>query len=217
LTPDTAKRVLSSAAARFVCLLCLACLGLAAQTAPQGWHVAHGLNAAALADFNGDRHTDSATAELFGFAEGAYRYRVHVGLSGSQPTQFWVLSHAAGLSISAQDIDGDHDLDLVITTRFGRERVGVWINDGKGGFAPGDASAYSPSIWLPIDRFLSLPGPHASGTPVVGMPAAGWAVPQPSGAVSMVPLFACPRQPDRCFRSSTPNRNNPFRAPPRSA
>src|SRR5262249_20091760 len=39
-----------------------------------------------------------------------------------------------GVNISAVDVDGDHDLDLVISGRFVGRRIGIWINDGTGSF-----------------------------------------------------------------------------------
>ena len=80
---------------------------------------------AGLADFDGDSRTDIAFAKPRGLVNGVYRYQVEVLLSGQPRTTFEVAYRhsGGGLHISARDIDGDRDLDLVITTEFGREPV----------------------------------------------------------------------------------------------
>src|SRR4029077_15302628 len=47
-----------------------------------------------------------------------------------------------GLHLTPRDVDGDHDLDIVVTIGFARQPVAVWINDGQGGFEEGDLAAY---------------------------------------------------------------------------
>jgi hypothetical protein len=44
-------------------------------------------------------------------------------------------------------VDGDHDLDIIVTSGFARQPVAVWINDGRGGFDEGDLAAYPAWIW----------------------------------------------------------------------
>jgi hypothetical protein len=104
---------------------------------------------AGVADFDGDSRTDIAFARPRGLVNGVYHYQIEVLLSAQQRTTFEVESGPAGggLQITARDIDGDRDLDLVITMEFSGKRVGVWINDGHGGFTPGDAAIYPDSIW----------------------------------------------------------------------
>jgi len=50
------------------------------------------------------------------------------------------------LHLSPRDVDADHDIDLVITTLSG-ERVGVWLNDGRGQFTEGVSAQYPEWIW----------------------------------------------------------------------
>ena len=116
---------------------------------------------AGLADFDGDSRTDIAFAKLRGLVNGVFHYQIEVLLSAQPRATFEVESGRAGggLHITARDVDGDQDLDLVITTEFTREPVGVWINDGHGGFTPGDAAIYPASIWQEIKE--AIEGQHS--------------------------------------------------------
>jgi len=116
---------------------------------------------AGVADFDGDSRIDIAFAKPRGLVNGVYHYQIEVLLSAQPRTTFEVRSGPAegGLHITPRDIDGDRDLDLVITTEFSREPVGVWINDGHGGFTPGDSAIYPTSIWQEIKE--AVEGQHS--------------------------------------------------------
>jgi hypothetical protein len=78
----------------------------------------------------------------------AFRYKIELTLSSRVgPSSFTVSAEEGGLRIIPRDVDGDGDLDLVITSARSFTPVGVWINDGHGGFTQGDATAYSRSFW----------------------------------------------------------------------
>jgi hypothetical protein len=99
-----------------------------------------GFQIGALGDFDGDHKPDIAVAVTQRFVNGRYRYRVEVRLSAIAGSMFDVDALTpGGLQLHARDIDGDHLLDLVITSALDRELVGVWINDGHGNFSPGPA------------------------------------------------------------------------------
>jgi hypothetical protein len=121
----------------------------------------------AVADLNGDHLPDVASGVNTGHTSKGYSYRVDVDLSGNaaQKSFFSVYSEEPnGLNIEAIDIDGDHDLDLVITGRLSLQPIGVWINDGSGGFTPGDLQQYALSIW---ESRQSLTSPRIVPTPAV--------------------------------------------------
>jgi hypothetical protein len=113
-------------------------------------------------------------------------------------------------------VDGDHNLDLVITSRFGREPVGVWINDGHGRFTPENADAYAKSIWQETDRCWETPDKPATSPLAFAASSSGGAlkpvrlsVLQPFGALSLAASEDC-----RVLRAL--NLGSPFRAPPLS-
>ncbi len=97
-----------------------------------------------IADLDGDHHPDSAQSSEVGTGVQGYHYRVDFQLSGGAPNKPFTVSTRSrlGLNIVPRDIDGDNDLDLVITTGALHQLVGIWLNDGNGEFTPADASLY---------------------------------------------------------------------------
>lgn len=97
-----------------------------------------------IADLDGDHHPDSAKSSAVGMDVQGYLYRVEFQFSGGLPNKPFTVSTGSrlGLNIVPRDIDGDSDMDLVITTGPLHQLVGIWINDGNGGFTPADSSLY---------------------------------------------------------------------------
>lgn len=110
----------------------------------------------AVADFDGDGLPDLAIARAEGWSPSGYRYRIDLDLSTRAGlSSFTVSAQRGGLRITPRDVNGDWDLDLVITTAWSFTPVGVWINDGHGGFARGDLTTDSLSIWTKTTRIVS--------------------------------------------------------------
>ena len=170
-----------------------------------------------FARLDNDSLLDTAISRVEGRNADGYIYRVDLTLSsGTRVGSFIVaVDNRWGINITPRDVDGDHDLDLVITTRFSREPVGIWINDGNGTFAEGDPDDYSDSIWLeessvapgnPVDSGLSLAFGHAYQ--FFPLAESGWIHPQPS------PKFACGTE-KRAAGHNSHLKLQPSRAPPR--
>jgi hypothetical protein len=51
-------------------------------------------------------------------------------------------SRPLGLVFSARDIDSDNDLDLVLRDPLAGKAIGVWLNDGAGGFSATEPAAF---------------------------------------------------------------------------
>ena len=103
-----------------------------------------------LTDLDGDHKPDFAGGRCVGRTDDGYSYEVRLQLSSGAPTSPFTVSHndALGLNITGVDIDGDDDIDLIISDRFFGQHIGIWLNDGKGRFAkslPGRFSASSVS------------------------------------------------------------------------
>jgi hypothetical protein len=108
----------------------------------------------AVADFDGDSQPDLAITKME--AQGAgYVYWLEFELSTKReadparqrPGLPTLASSVFGLHLTPRDVDGDHDLDIVVTVGVARQPVAVWINDGQGGFEEGDLAAYPTLTW----------------------------------------------------------------------
>lgn len=111
----------------------------------------------AIGDFDGDRRPDLASTELVRPGTGDGKYTVQISLTSSWASSSFEVDGAqsGGLSIRARDIDGDRDLDLVITSGPLHRRVGVWKNDGNGSFTEADPSLYPDQVWRDPPAFSS--------------------------------------------------------------
>jgi len=165
-------------------------------------------------DFDGDHRPDFAIADAQPLRGGTYRYRIGIHLSVRPDSTFDVEARtASGVHVTARDVDGDHDLDLVITTRIGQQPIGVWINNGDGVFTRGDLAAYPNSIWHQDDRFFEPPE-RRCGQAVPFAPSNGWAIePDAFAGRARVATLHC-RRTSEARRLSLPHLFRPLRAPP---
>jgi hypothetical protein len=99
--------------------------------------------ATAIGDFDADDLPDFAIADRLGRAPTGYRYTLEQLLSNGSSQTFEFNVPLDALSVRLQDVDGDHDLDVVATPAIGDEVVGVWLNDGTGHFVDAGAG----SVW----------------------------------------------------------------------
>jgi hypothetical protein len=73
---------------------------------------------------------------------------VRVVVSQTHSAQTIVLkTNAKGVRITSHDADGDHLQDVLVMSADDGSPLGVWINDGRGGFRESDVSNYSASVW----------------------------------------------------------------------
>jgi hypothetical protein len=120
----------------------------------------------AIADFDGDSKPDVAITRMEARGAG-YVYWLELELSTTLPIGASrpvagipaVASSIFGLHLTPRDVDGDHDLDIVVTAGVARQPVAVWINDGNGRFEEGDLTAY-PALTLLSDLSLSSQSPR---------------------------------------------------------
>jgi hypothetical protein len=136
--------------------------GLGGNFAAHAGEVQGGTNASsgpglpfAIADFDGDRRPDVAKVEAGNNASGASGYWIQLQLSGAGRQSIQLDAPSGGLLIEARDVNGDHAIDLVLTTAWLRQPVAVLLNDGHGKFSraaptsfPGAFSS-SGTNWLP--------------------------------------------------------------------
>lgn len=90
----------------------------------------------AIADFDGDHRPDLASIQSgqMDSSSSTNDYWVQVQLSRSGPTLFRLVAPKGGLRIEARDVNGDHAVDLILSTAWLRQPVAILLNDGHGSF-----------------------------------------------------------------------------------
>src|SRR6266581_713474 len=116
-------------------------------------------SSAAVADFNSDSKPDIAIADRTGSGSQGYTYRLQVGLS-FEPSQVFHFRSPHSLTFSVLDFDNDQDLDVILTRTFSDDVVGVWINNGRGQFHPGNTQEVLHGRVAPRHRATLEPTPN---------------------------------------------------------
>jgi hypothetical protein len=89
----------------------------------------------AISDFDGDRNPDTASIQAGPNVPGRTDYWIQLRLSATGQQFIRLAGPAGGLQIEARDVNGDHAIDLVVTTAWFRQPVAVLLNDGHGSFS----------------------------------------------------------------------------------
>jgi hypothetical protein len=87
----------------------------------------------AAADLDGDRQADFATPGAMRHDASGYVLDISVRLSAAESGIITVRTTRAAGRISARDLDGDADRDLILES-FDREPLAIVLNDGGGHF-----------------------------------------------------------------------------------
>jgi hypothetical protein len=159
------RTVLSDSSAarryRFRSLLLLLFLGLVAGSAAANTDVQKapvtsvgpGLSFA-IADFDGDLRPDIASVQTgqSDFSHTDYWIQLHLTTTGHQSIQ--VVAGIGGLRIAARDVNGDHAVDLVLTSALRRQPVAIFLNDGHGSFSRAEPSAF-PGAFTTSNKSLA--------------------------------------------------------------
>ncbi len=95
----------------------------------------------AIADFDGDLRPDLADVQVGRSDVSHTDYWIQLQLSAAGRQTILVVAPAGGLQIAARDVNGDHALDLVLTTALS-EPVAVFLNDGHGSFSRADPADF---------------------------------------------------------------------------
>lgn len=117
---------------------------------PFGWSTAVG-------DFNRDGKADLAIADETGRRPAGYAYRIELALSGSARYDVTFETAQAAVAISVADIDGDRDVDLLLTVPLSDRRIGIFLNDGRGQFRSADVGLF-PAAKASEERLRPPPG-----------------------------------------------------------
>jgi hypothetical protein len=96
----------------------------------------------AIADFDGDLRPDLASIQNGYNNSGTTDYWIQLQLSTVGRQAIRLVAPSGGLRIEARDVNGDHALDLVLTTAWFNQPVAVLLNNGRGIFSQVEPSAF---------------------------------------------------------------------------
>jgi hypothetical protein len=104
--------------------------------------VALGSTQFAIADFDGDLQPDLALIRVTSDHSPTTQYSLDLNFSSGTKPAIYIVGPSGGLQITPRDVNGDKFADLVITSLLDSEFVAIFVNDGKGNFAPAQPSDY---------------------------------------------------------------------------
>jgi hypothetical protein len=95
-----------------------------------------------IADFDGDLKPDLASVQAGRTNVSRTDYWIQLQLSVAGRQTFQIVAPMGGLQIVARDVNGDHALDLVLTTTWLGQPVAILLNDGHGSFSRVDPTSF---------------------------------------------------------------------------
>jgi hypothetical protein len=120
----------------------------------------------AISDFDGDLHPDLAIVQAGATVSGSTDYWIQLQLSAVGRQSLRIVAPAGGLLIEARDVNGDHAVDLVLSTSL-RQPVAIFLNDGHGSFSRVAPSAFPRADRNPLTNWASA---SDQSTNAVGVP-----------------------------------------------
>jgi hypothetical protein len=121
----------------------------------------------AIADFDGDHRPDLASVRAGRSDSSSTNYWIQLQLTAAGWQSVQVVGPIGGLQIAARDVNGDHAVDLVLTTAWLNQPIAIFLNDGHGSFSRVEPTAFpeafseSKTKWVPSANLA---------TDAVGMP-----------------------------------------------
>ena len=95
-----------------------------------------------IADFDGDLKPDLASVQAGRTNVSRTDYWIQLRLSAAGRQTFQINAPMGGLQIVARDVNGDHALDLILTTTWLGQPVAILLNDGHGSFSRVDPTSF---------------------------------------------------------------------------
>jgi hypothetical protein len=120
----------------------------------------------AISDFDGDLQPDLAIVQAGTTASGSTDYWIQLQLSAVGRESIRIVAPAGGLLIEARDVNGDHAVDLILSTSL-RQPVAVFLNDGHGSFSRVAPSVFPGAFSNPLTNWASA---SDQSTDAVGVP-----------------------------------------------
>jgi hypothetical protein len=122
----------------------------------------------AIADFDGDLRPDLVSIQAGANSSGTTRYRINLQLTAAGPQSIGVTAPSGGLLVTARDVNGDHAVDLLLTTAWFRQPVAILLNDGHGNFSRVEPIVFPGAF---KEREINRVSTAGQATDILGIPA----------------------------------------------
>jgi hypothetical protein len=109
----------------------------------------------AIADFDGDQRPDLARVQAAPSGSYETQYWIQLELSRTGRQLIGIVAPFGGLRVAASDVNGDHAIDLVLSTAWLGRPVAILLNDGHGRFTAEKPSAFPGAFRQPASQRLS--------------------------------------------------------------
>jgi hypothetical protein len=127
----------------------------------------------AIADFDCDRLPDFASVQARQNRGGSSDYSIQIYLSEVGRQSIPINGPVGGLLIEARDVDGDHSIDLVVSTAVRRQPVAIFLNDGHGTFSRAAVAAFPRAFRECESNLVPGPNPATDALGISPQPGAG--------------------------------------------
>jgi hypothetical protein len=127
----------------------------------------------AIADFDGDLDPDFASIQTGQNRPGSSDYTIQIYLSQLGRQTIPLVAPVGGLLIEARDVDGDHTIDLVVSTAWHSQPVAIFLNDGHGSFSRVQVGAFPAAFSEWHTNLLSASNPATDALGISPQPRAG--------------------------------------------
>lgn len=102
-------------------------------------HAQHNQSQFVFADLDGDQKPDLALVEMQGQSLETTNYSIRLQFSRGMESAIGVRAPFGGLRVAARDVNGDDNLDLILTSNLDSSFIEVLLNDGHGNFSVASA------------------------------------------------------------------------------
>jgi hypothetical protein len=87
-----------------------------------------------IGDFDGDQRPDFVTADIGQRGASHTVYKIAIELSSGARSTLNIAAPDGGLQLTSRDVNGDDQMDVIVTTAWTQRPVAVLLNDGQGNF-----------------------------------------------------------------------------------
>jgi hypothetical protein len=108
-----------------------------------------------IADFDGDLRPDLASIQTGRSDLSRTDYWIQLRLTTVGLQSIQIVAPVGGLQIAARDVNGDHAVDLVLSTAWFKQPVAILLNDGHGSFKQVGPAAFPEAFSEPKTEWAS--------------------------------------------------------------